>query len=181
MTDRPIIFSEPMVRALLDGRKTQTRRLARSPLRHVQIGDRLYVREAFGICRECLYANPRAGINKPSNCAACDTVVARFTPSIHMPRSASRLTLMVEDVRFQRLHSITPGDAVAEGVEQIGGGWRDYRGGDAVIPFPDTAFKFLWDRLHHREGERWQDNPAIVALTFRVVRANIDGLTADGM
>jgi hypothetical protein len=69
VSDRPIIFSAPMVRALLDGRKTQTRRTAwrwvkdrgdrhlsnddadgchqPSPWQRVQPGDTLWVRETW--------------------------------------------------------------------------------------------------------------------------------------
>lgn len=64
MTDRPIIFSAPMVRALLDGRKTQTRRIATSPLRKAEVGDRLWVRETIAaeeLCRppQTVKANAR--------------------------------------------------------------------------------------------------------------------------
>ena len=51
MTDRPAIFATPMVLALLreaqqpGAGKTQTRRLASSPLAKCRPGDRLYVRE----------------------------------------------------------------------------------------------------------------------------------------
>lgn len=228
MTDRPIIFSGPMVRALLEGRKTQTRRLASSPLRRVETGDRLWTRENFHT--EAWYDRLSAehrrelskggqwpgavwypagelietgGLKRIARISGLD-LDAQFSkgkqwPSIHMPRWASRLTLVVQDVRFQRLQETSETDAIAEGIEpgvhpDTGEicGWRDYetiyigphKGANhphAIVPYsePWRSYASLWDVLHREPGERWQDNPEIVALTFRVARANIDTLDKD--
>jgi hypothetical protein len=131
MADKGIIFSAPMVRALLDGRKTQTRRLIQPTTKPIQTGDilaswptdafirqgarfrppytpgdRLYVRENF-----YQFGGPVA--------YAADGAPAfprKMTPCIHMPRWASRLWLAVTDVRVQRLQDIAEAEAIAEGV-----------------------------------------------------------------
>ena len=193
MTDRPIIFSAPMVRALLAGRKTQTRRLATSPLRRCEVGDRLYVREAWA----CHWA---ADDQQPRDIDPalwsvrylCDDYVRpaerdrslaladqckRGRPSIHMPRWASRLTLIVEGAKVEPLGHMIEACAVAEGIYcERGEGWT--ADGAGWFASPKIAFHGLWDSLHTAEGERWQDNPDVVALTFRVVRGNIDQVTA---
>ncbi|QCO03433.1 hypothetical protein [Azospirillum argentinense] len=192
--DIPIIFSEAMVRAQLADLKTQTRRLATSPLAKVQPGDRLWVREnhwLFGRWREDGKTGTgrvrrvfdkigqTATFEKPGN----DNMAywgggTGFTwkPAMHMPRWASRITLVVEDVRFQRLQDITEEDARAEGAEPCANGW--WFDQSPVLAGCDArgAFYCLWNTLHDKPGERWEDNPEIVALGFAVHRCNIEGL-----
>ena len=178
MTDRPIIFSAPMILALLGGRKTQTRRLASSPLAKCLPGDKLWVREN-------LTARPMANFltGEPTNAivaayAADDEDVVEAAgfnlapwwkrgkglPSIHCPRWASRITLTVTEVRRQRLWEISDLDARAEGTH---GYWQ-------LEGYP--AFRAIWSDLHG--AENWDANPEIVALTFTVERRNIDAKDA---
>lgn len=102
-----------------------------------------------------------------------------------MPRWASRLTLIVTDVRVQRLHDISEADAAAEGaflgscpccpVKQ---------GSDALSrSFRQTwchvhgeEFSHLWNSLHGPDA--WSENPWAAAITFRTINANIDSLEA---
>lgn len=196
MTDRPIIFSAPMVRALLDGRKTQTRRLAASPLRHCQPGDRLYVREAFTLVPSSAYRMSE-GVEQVLNptdpdVAAIFTVgwersIPKWRPSIHMPRWASRLTLIVEAVRFQRLSAITDADALAEGIESEPdryGRTRYFVKGEGFnlgSTTPSHAYIQLWSHLHDWNAPAnagINRNPDVVALTFRVIHQNIDQVPA---
>jgi len=193
MTDRPILFSAPMVRALLDGRKTQTRRLAWRDAepnagvpvptlwRRVVPGDRLWVRENFayvggGDPGILLY---EATWREDAIRAGCDQPLPdkppKLTSCIHMPRKLSRLTLEVTASRVQRVQQITGADAEAEGVfrhiaeSSIDKIFRGDRESSAIL-----YFRRLWETLHGEAS--WQANPKVIALTFTVTKANIDSL-----
>lgn len=199
MTDRPIIFSAPMVRALLAGRKTQTRRLATSPLRRVEVGDRLWVKENFipdpsadddawddwrmsfvewSGCG-CYLRDVPDALRSSEHCyfaaTARDNSGVRWRPSIHMPRWASRLTLIIEQVRVEPLQAISEDDAQAEGAGKLiwdgEGGWYESDTGTYRC-----GFAGIWQHLHGLES--WDANPFIAALTFRVIHSNIDRIAA---
>ena len=186
MRDIPIIFSAPMVRALLDGRKTQTRRLATSPLAKVQPSDRLWVRENFQLLSWGDYEVTRY---QPCDVryAATDTLADAdreirgypWRPSIHMPRWASRVTLVVEQVRIMPLKSISEEDAKAEGIAPNPtqpGTWMDYPEGSSAagLAHPRLSFRSLWESLHGAGS--WSSNPLVIAPTFSVHRVNIGAL-----
>lgn len=142
MPDMPILFSDAMIRALLEGRKTQTRRLTSSPLAKAQPGDRLWVREAWQ--RHGSHVLYRAD-------DAAGHITSPWRPSIHMPRSASRLTLLVTSVRRQRLHDITEEDALAEGVTAVTEDTVSAFGIKAKVDRQAThiaRFACLWDALN---------------------------------
>lgn len=189
MTDRPILMSSPMVRALLDGSKTQTRRLAwRSILdevtpegeevcvihkptiwQSVKPGDWLWVRETWAPLNRLMHDDPGAaacasgGFYRADN-STVEGEIQFWSPSIHMPRRASRLTLVVTATKMERVQEINGLEALAEGVDREEG------------TAPWRMFCRLWKRLHTKPGARWEDNPEVVALTFSVHQQNIDAM-----
>lgn len=181
MTDIPILMSAPMVCALIAGRKTMTRRLAwrdaernagipvKTRWQRVKPGDRLWVRETWKPHSLFAAMRPR---DIPQSQIFYDAD-GGYSPSnlprrsaIHMPRWASRLTMIVTATRIERLQEINEEDAIAEGADPVfvppDGGSHPYLEG----------FEQLWRSIHGPDS--WTINPEVVAITFRVIKANID-------
>ena len=143
--ERPIQFSAPMVWAILDGRKTMTRRVVKNPehygcitgdcphqhkdecaesLRlscpYGQTGDRLWVKEALG-CFDGEIPDSYEGRYAADGKTAFHGWQWKraYLPGMFMPRWASRITLEVTAVRVERLQEIGEEDAKAEGVELL--------------------------------------------------------------
>lgn len=210
--ERPIIFSGPMVRAILAGRKTQTRRVIKPQPKgwradaypdrynngpqwafwlpdnrmteeqtwkcpYGEPGDRLWVRETCVICDgdhmqrktldELLIKGPPP---KSVYYVATDRIYLgeKKTPSIFMPRCASRIALGVTNVRVERLQEINEEDAKAEGVEAI-----------SVADVPRQAswsnrqdFSRLWDSINKKRGFGWDKNPWVWVVGFKVMQGS---------
>jgi hypothetical protein len=195
--DIPVIMSPPMVRATLEDRKTMTRHLAwrerkcrreASPWQRVKAGDRLWVRENW---RTDDYAprDPARTIfmaDMPDDAIRETRGVVRWRPPIHMPRERSRITLIVDAVKIEPLLNISEEDARAEGFEdgQLNDsfGLRDFGGGHTIESQGTYAsatgmFQIAWARLH----PEWNgfSSPDVVAIAFRVIKANIDSPNVD--
>ena len=174
--EHPILFKGPMIRALLAGEKSVTRRTNKMWLK-VRKGDRLWCREMWQAIHVSI--DPETGwgddvvwaANIPVDSgdglwtvahAADDTPGAQadreergfpWRPSIHMPRWASRILLeATEDAREELLHDITDEEAVREGVmlwkREMEGEWPR---ADGLSPgekhWPNESPRSLFSRL----------------------------------
>ena len=202
MADRPILFSGPMVKAILDGRKSQTRRVLKpepgvstidAPPCPYAPGDRLWVREAFRVVgcgssvsieaarrhRPLQYAADGYSLHPtaPESTRLDGSLMLKYQARspIHMPRWASRITLTVTDVRVQRVQEISEADARAEGVHPF----QAPEGNEVVAWTFKQSFARLWDSLNgKRPGCSWAESPWVAAISFSVARANIDQMAA---
>lgn len=178
----PIIFSAPMVMALLEGRKTQTRRLAWTDAQKPTVwqlvapGDHLWVKEAV----EASGALVQYVAGRKTSLHIWPAKWRGFSQrAMFMPRIFSRLTLTVTAVAVQRLHDMTASEAIAEGVVESPHS-TNWNGVSYTVPdtgieectFARGAFGVLWKRLHGIES--WDSDPAVVVLYFTVERRNID-------
>lgn len=220
--ERPILFSGPMVRAILEGRKTQTRRIVGKgnsvvgtgvpwdwlsfeppwpdhcslypdgrpaeggqylhvPCKphpddpqtdkhwtvhrvypRIEPGMRLWVREAHYVWS----AGNKDGSGKRIDYQATEPdAPCSWTPSIHMPRWASRITLEVTAVRAERLQEISEEDAEKEGARAAFSfpGWE----GVSSKPRHRWGFRELWESING-EGS-WDVNPWVWNVCFKVV------------
>lgn len=194
--ERPISFSGPMVRAILDGRKTQTRRVIKTSL-NLEIvprgelvrlcdyghnGDRLWVRETWATEKRMDTQKPSfldysgdaplwyKADYSPSTRAVGDkwdyVERGKWRPSIFIPRWASRITLEITEVRVQRVQDISEEDAVAEGTPI-----NDFLPiNTARIAGVDTRTYFaeLWNKINGKGA--WESNPWVWAISFKVVK-----------
>lgn len=217
MKSHPMLFSAPMVRAILQGRKTMTRRVVKPPTlyrwidmdvgtmvnsgghkKHISdlpkkyaVGDEIWVRETFG---STLGGN--SFVYKADNCLvpklsdkelrhffsrACTPIEMpeKWTPSIHMPRKASRITLKVTGVRVERLNDISEDDAIAEGSFLNQCGCKEMQRPKKTpleIAFRQTGchihgteFRALWESIHGPGA--WSANPWVTVVEFERIKS----------
>lgn len=201
----PMLFNTEMVNALLEGRKTQTRRPIKFPVRYShesgfsfmdkkekwwacgagfkysdtvknfvcpkapwQIGDLIYVRETHHRSHTGVVTyRADSGIDPFSeDCGEdCSMFGEKWIPSIHMPRSASRITLKVTGVRVEQVQAITKEDATAEGFfDEPAAEGMDWKLG------AKHNFKFTWSRTY----KNWNENPWVWVIEFEVIKQNVN-------
>lgn len=175
---KPILFNTDMVRAILDGRKTVTRRVvkfkpgqnpqwtgyipdgqvlygsnnipaAKAPYR---AGDILYVRKTWTmLVGSYLYrADQKTGMKHPG----------KWLPSIHMPKEAARLFLRVTDVRAERLQDIFK-DPPGPKNQVVREGFR--YGCDFIATWQNTMSRKDWPVYG------WNANPLVWVIEFERV------------
>lgn len=227
MKERPILFSAPMVRSIMDGKKSQTRRAIRfqppsdefklsrlmdttdsdkrkhiGKLHWVKIdgvniadetidyfncphgipGDRLWVKETT------IIAPAHWNDGSDSNCVdkeGCKRIVQyiatepntdgaddyklKKTPSIFMPRWASRILLEITNVRVERLNDISEEDAISEGCFKFP--FRDdhaytfYENDKSGHATHTGAYRKLWESINGKGS--WDINPWVWCINFK--------------
>lgn len=181
MKERPILFSGPMVNAILENRKTQTRRVVKpQPERDPACGvwfpattakrKRHYANEEhfrrglpidwspYGVVGDRLWVREAWQDGNGGIYYRADGIhPGPWKPAIHMPRWASRITLEITGVRVERLQDISNDDARAEGVPEWDGDEPgDYRG----------SFRDVWDSINGKRHP-WSSNPWVWVREFK--------------
>jgi hypothetical protein len=189
-----IIMSAESVRAILDNRKSQTRRVVKPqpvvcPCNPIYLdwkdmtlspdaamtrycpygkpGDVLYVKETWQAWSEYDHLQPSEMPQHPNAILhIADRLEerpwdAKMRSPLHMPEWASRLKIVLTDVRVQRLQDITEDDAIAEGCNF---------GCDSVDWYRET-----WDSINAKRGYPWESNCWVWVLSFERYEAKEEG------
>jgi hypothetical protein len=192
MADKPILFSGPMVRALIAGTKTQTRRalnpqpaqnsaglwtwqrpgvsvqgdgLTLALAQRIAIGDRLYVREHWRTWAGLDGVAPRDMV---ANVGLQYEATAQ--PSVDQ---AGRFRQGMHMPRWASRLTLTVTDVRVERLHDISEA-DAIAEGIATGDYPVDVYASLWDSINGPGS--WAGNPWVAAYTFTIQMGNIDAL-----
>jgi hypothetical protein len=189
---KPILFSTPMIQAILAGNKMQTRRIVKDQCEHslmdghglcrhcdhgsgyfrpkYQIGDILWVRETW--YNDAVFGGPmyfyRANGEFDEQFETHKLKMVgpfRWKPSIFMPKEACRIFLEVTDIRIERLNDISQEDLIAEGISLPN--YAEQAIKDVHYPDPDVIYSLLWENINGLGS--WDKNPWVWVVNFKQI------------
>lgn len=198
---KPILFNTQMVRAILDGRKSVTRRVVKFPrgwnpkfTGYIPDGDVLYGSNNIPAAKAPYRSGDILWVRETWNGDWCDHYIykadggsakaagyaaePKWRPSIHMPREAARLFLRVTDVRVELLQDIDDDGAKAEGANYQDGknvGWEEKMRRTAIDRFAE-----IWDNTikpADRLRYGWEANPWVWVIEFERISNQPEGET----
>jgi hypothetical protein len=194
--EKPIIFSTPMVQAILEGRKTQTRRVcllqnwSYSELHDLNknkifrkidgnvtcpynnIGDFLWVRETYSPKPVLYHMRYKASMTE-LGLHEFKSVYGDWKPAFFMPKDAARIWLQITNVKVERVQDISDSDAKQEGIETFSDGpynaisYADYLNPNKLLELPKDSYKSLWVKINGLDN--WNQNPWVWVIEFKVL------------
>lgn len=199
---RPVVFDSLMIKALLDGRKTQRRVIVRNKIlqlnrdidakdwstevmlkasrygknRNYYLGDKIiWVKESFIQKDEKIIYRSDVGseYDLPDD--------YKWKPSSSMPKSVCRLFLKITKVHLARLHDISESDSILEGIEIIerpkaNPMFKDYNLKGTMLgkTCPIKSYESLWSSINSQKS--WDENPFVWVYDFKLVKRPYDFL-----
>lgn len=190
MSMKPILFNTDMVKAILDGRKSCTRRIVKflpgkNPnwTGYIKDGNMLYNGTNEPCIKKALYQTGDILYVRETWCKGLERYIYRadysdtekfyrdgkeinmkWHPSLHMPKDAVRIILRVTNVRVERLQDITVEDALAEGMDKyirLNGELDE----NSII----TSFIGIWNstiKKSNLDFYGWDANPYVWVIEF---------------
>ncbi|MCK9209217.1 MAG: hypothetical protein M0P61_00135 [Ignavibacteriaceae bacterium] len=194
MKEHPILFSNEMVKAILEGRKTQTRRmnkldyinenpgrwkyagiggLEENPKHYFEISSGKHsVYCPYGKIGDQLWVRETFGTDffgtiyyKADDLFVPVGAKAKWKPSIFMPRKASRIQLEIVNIVVERLNNISGVDCIAEGIDKEL--CKDYNH-DNIFLDEEAAKEYyqeLWEKINGKGS--WEKNPWVWKIEFK--------------
>jgi hypothetical protein len=197
-TEKPILFTTVMVKAILTGRKTETRRLTNLGLINQKpdewsfkgitifekdfsllfsgIGTNIYIPLPYGYAGSLIWV--RESFKYIDDAKTKVDYKAQYTypeyhkwkPSIHMPKAAARIWLLNTGVTCQRLRDISEQSAIAEGIELFDGSEKLYKCYGQENYYTNKAEDSFFTLISSIHGpEILELNPWVLVQKFKVL------------